>query len=214
MKCYSRGEEIANSVTHGIGALFGIVALTMMVIFAALYGNAWQVVSVAIYGGTLVLLFTMSTLYHAFTNEKVKKVFKIFDHASIYLLIAGTYTPYTLVILREGSSIGWTLFGIVWGIAVLGIVFGTVFIGKFRLLKVLTYLIMGWAIVFAMPELISRMNLLGAIKGIYWLAAGGLSYSVGAIFYIIKVKYFHSIWHLFVLLGSVCHFISIMFYVI
>lgn len=214
MKCYSRGEEIANSVTHGIGALFGIVALTMMVIFAALFGNAWQVVSVAIYGGTLVLLFTMSTLYHAFTNEKVKKVFKIFDHASIYLLIAGTYTPYTLVILREGSSIGWTLFGIVWGIAVLGIVFGTVFIGKFRLLKVLTYLIMGWAIVFAMPELINRMNLLGAMKGIYWLAAGGLSYSVGAIFYIIKVKYFHSIWHLFVLLGSVCHFISIMFYVI
>jgi hemolysin III len=211
---YSIGEEIANAITHGIGALFAIVALTIMVVFAALFGNTWQIVSVSIYGGTLVLLFTMSTLYHSFTKEKVKKVFKIFDHASIYLLIAGTYTPYTLVVLREDGNIGWILFGIVWGVAALGIVVGSIFIGKYRVFKVFTYLIMGWAIVFAMPDLIKIMQENNAVEGVYWLGAGGLAYTIGAVFYIIKIKYFHSIWHLFVLAGSVFHFISIMFYVL
>lgn len=211
---YSVKEEIANAITHGIGALFAIVALTIMVVFAALFGNTWQVISVSIYGGTLVLLFTMSTLYHSFTKEKVKKLFKIFDHASIYLLIAGTYTPYTLVVLRQEGNLGWTLFGVAWGMAVLGIVIGTIFIGKYRVFKVFTYLIMAYAIMFALPDLIKIMKSTDSIEGIYWLLAGGLAYTVGAVFYIIKKRYFHSIWHLFVLAGSVFHFISIMFYVL
>lgn len=211
---YSLGEEIANAITHGIGTLFAIVALTIMVIFAALFGNVWQIVSVAIYGGTLVLLYTMSTLYHAFTNNRVKKIFKIFDHASIYLLIAGTYTPFTLVILRTDGIIGWTIFIIIWILAILGIIFSTIFIGKFKLLSTIIYILMGWAVIFAMPQLISHMKANNALPGIYWLVAGGLSYTIGTIFYIFKIKYFHSIWHGFVLLGSVLHFISVMFYIL
>lgn len=211
---YTIGEEIANAVTHGLGAIFAIVALTIMIVFSALFGNVWQSVSASIYGTTLILLFTMSTLYHSFTHEKTKKVFKIFDHASIYLLIAGTYTPYTLVVLRNDGMVGWALFGIIWGLAILGVVFSSVFIGKFKILELVTYLIMGWAIVFAMPNLISIMKANNAIAGIYWLAAGGIAYTVGALFYAIKVKYFHSIWHIFVLLGSIFHFVSIMLYVL
>lgn len=211
---YSIGEEIANAVTHGIGALFSIVALTIMVVFAALFGNVWQIVSVAIYGGTLVLLYTMSTLYHAFTNTRVKKIFKIFDHASIYLLIAGTYTPFTLVVLREHGMIGWGIFIAIWTIAIIGIIISSVFIGKMRILSTIAYVLMGWIVVFAMPQLISIMGANNSLPGVYWLAAGGIAYTAGAVFYIFKVKYFHSIWHCFVLLGSVLHFISVMLYVL
>ncbi|MEG1705694.1 MAG: hemolysin III family protein [Clostridia bacterium] len=211
---YSLGEEIANSVTHGIGALFSIVALTIMVIFATLYGNVWQIVSVSIYGGTLVLLYTMSTLYHAITNEKAKKVLKVFDHAAIYLLIAGTYTPFALVTLRERGTIGWTIFISIWIIAIIGIIFSSIFIGKGKILSTIAYILMGWIVVFAMPDLINVMKLHNALPGVYLLAAGGIAYTAGAIFYIFKVKYFHSIWHCFVLLGSVLHFIAIMLYVL
>ncbi|MDF2866101.1 MAG: channel protein hemolysin family [Clostridia bacterium] len=211
---YSIGEEIANAVTHGIGALFSIVALTIMVVFAALFGNVWQIVSVAIYGGTLVLLYTMSTLYHAFTNTRVKKLFKIFDHASIYLLIAGTYTPFTLVVLRTDGMIGWGIFIAIWTIALLGIVFSTMFIGRFKLLSTIIYILMGCVVVFAMPQLIEHMKADGSMTGLYCLIAGGIAYIAGTVFYMFKVKYFHSIWHCFVLLGSVLHFISVMFYVL
>ena len=211
---YSLGEEIANAITHGVGALFSIVALTIMVIFAALYGNVWQIVSVAIYGGTLVLLYTMSTLYHAITNARAKKVLKIFDHICIYLLIAGTYTPFTLVVLRNEGMIGWTIFILIWLIAIIGIIFSTLFIGRAKILSTLAYILMGWVVVFAMPQLIDVMKANDAMTGIYWLLAGGIAYTVGTIFYIFKIKYFHSIWHCFVLLGSIFHFISVMFFVL
>lgn len=212
---YSKGEEIANSITHGIGAIFAVAALTVMVIFAALYGNAWHVVSVSIYGATLIILYTMSTLYHALTNEKAKKVFQIFDHSSVYLLIAGTYTPFSLVILRQDSYKGWLVFGVIWAMAILGITLYAVFPRRFKIFNITSYVIMGWIIAFALPDLIQIMTANQALHGIYWLLAGGILYTVGIIFYAMKkVKYFHSIWHIFVLLGTVCHFISVLFYVI
>lgn len=211
---YSIGEEIANAVTHGLGALFSIVALTIMVVFAALFGNVWQIVSVSIYGGTLVLLYTMSTLYHSFRNDRLKKLFRIFDHASIYLLIAGTYTPFTLVVLRQDGNIGWTIFVAIWSLTIIGIILSTMFIGRFKIIETLAYILMGCIVVFAMPQLTSIMSANNAMAGIYWLAAGGISYIAGTFFYIFKVKYFHSIWHGFVLLGSILHFISVMFYVL
>jgi hemolysin III len=211
---YSLGEEIANAITHGIGALFSIVALTIMVVFAVLYGNTWQVISVAIYGRTLVLLYTTSTLYHAITNTRAKKVFKIFDHASIYLLIAGTYTPFTLVVLRNDGMTGWTIFILIWTLAIIGIVLSTIFIGKMRVLSTIAYIFLGCVVFFAMPQLVNQMKINNAMPGIYFLVAGGIAYIAGTAFYIFKVKYFHSIWHCFVLLASVLHFISVMFYVL
>lgn len=212
---YSRGEEIANSITHGIGVIFSIVALTLMLVFANLYGNASKIVSVSIYGSTLVILYTASTLYHALIGTRAKKIFKIFDHASIYLLIAGTYTPFTLVVLRQEGYIGWLIFAIVWMIAIVGIVLSTVFIGKFRIFKTLMYIAMGWIIILVLPQLSQIMESNNSIKGIYWLFAGGLAYTLGTIFYLFKkIKYFHSVWHLFVLAGTVCHFIAVMFYIL
>lgn len=212
---YSKGEEIANSITHGIGAIFSIVALIIMIIFAAIYGNSWHVISVSIYGTTLILLYTMSTLYHALTNEKAKKVFQIFDHSSVYLLIAGTYTPFSLVILRQNSYKGWLVFGVIWAMAILGITLYAVFPRRFKIFNILSYVIMGWIIAFALPDLIQIMTVNQTIHGIYWLFAGGILYTVGILFYAMKkIKYFHFIWHIFVLLGTVCHFISVLFYVI
>ena len=211
---YSLGEEIANAITHGLGALFSIVALTIMVVFAALFGNMWHIISVSIYGGTLVLLYTMSTLYHAFRNDRLKKLFRIFDHASIYLLIAGTYTPFTLVVLRQDGNIGWTIFIAIWTLTLIGIILSTIFIGKYTILETMAYILMGCVVCFAMPQLTSIMSANNAMAGVYWLIAGGISYILGTFFYILKAKYFHSIWHCFVLLGSVLHFISVMFYVL
>ncbi len=212
---YSKGEEIFNSVTHGIGTIFSIAALTLLIVFSALYGNAWQVVSVSIYGASLIILYTMSTLYHAITNEKAKKVFQIFDHSSIYLLIAGTYTPFCLVILREDSYKGWLVFAIIWALAIFGIVMSSVFPRRFKVLNIASYIVMGWVIAFALPDMIRILSNLNSINCIYFLVAGGIFYTLGVIFYAIKkVPYFHSIWHIFVLLGSVCHFISIFVYVI
>lgn len=212
---YSRGEEIANSITHGIGVIFSIVALTLMIVVAAIYGNACQVVSVSIYGTTLLLLYTSSTLYHALAFTKAKKIFKVFDHASIYLLIAGTYTPFTLIILRQDGMIGWIIFGLIWGLAILGIILSTIFINRFRVLKTILYILMGWMIIFAMPNIINIMNSQNAMNGVYLLVAGGILYTVGTIFYLFKnIKYFHSIWHLFVLAGTVCHFVSVLIYLL
>ncbi len=211
---YSMGEEIANAITHGIGALFSIVALTVMVVFAALYGNIWQIVSVAIYGGTLVLLYTMSTLYHAITNNRAKKVLKLFDHAAIYLLIAGTYTPFTLVVLRDDGITGWAIFILIWVLAIIGIVLSTLVMVNMRFLSTITYIALGCVVFFAMPQLVEQMKINDTLPGIYFLIAGGIAYIAGTIFYMFKVKYFHSIWHCFVLLASVLHFISVMFYVL
>ena len=216
MKQYTIGEEIANAITHGIGAIFSIVALVLMVVFAACHGNAWQVVSVSIYGSTLVLLYTFSTLYHAITNEKAKKVLRVIDHASVYLLIAGTYTPFTLVILRQDGAIGWVIFGIVWGVTIIGITLSAFMIKKKHTkLQTLLYILLGWVVICAFPSILDVMKANNAMAGIYWLIAGGILYTVGTVFYIMKKKkFFHSIWHVFVLLGTVCHFISVMFYVL
>lgn len=209
---YSISEEIANAVTHGVGALLAAAALSLLVVFATIYGNVWNVVSFSIYGATLVILYLCSTLYHSFQNEKVKSIFKVLDHSSIFLLIAGTYTPFTLVSLRGNGNgpLGWTIFGVVWGLALFGIVFKAFFVKRFKLLSTLIYVGMGWIIVFAIKPLAMDLQKGGLIL----LVAGGLSYTLGAILYMWKkIPFNHAIWHLFVLGGSVCHFFCILFYV-
>lgn len=206
---YSLQEEIFNAVTHGIGALLAAAALALLIVFAALHGNVWHIVSFSIYGASLILLYLCSTLYHSFQNQRVKSIFKIFDHSAIYLLIAGTYTPFTLVTLR--GKLGWTIFGIVWGLATAGVIFKAFFARKFKLLSTLTYLLMGWVIVFAFKPLVQNLS----VEGIRLLVAGGILYSVGAIFYLFKkIPFNHAIFHIFVLGGSVCHFFSILLYVL
>jgi len=202
-------EEKINALTHGLGAGLGALGLAVLVVKAALNGDAWHIVSCSIYGAMLVLLFTSSTLYHSFCDERVKHAFRIVDHASIYLLIAGTYTPFLLVNLRGGW--GWSLFGVVWGLALAGIVFQIFFVDRFRLAQTLIYLAMGWLVVIAVKPLLANVPR----PGLLWLLAGGLSYTVGAIFYLWKkLPYHHAVWHLFVLAGSVCHYFAILFYVI
>lgn len=208
-KQYTLGEEIFNSVSHGVGAGLSIAGLVIMIVKAAFTGNARMIVSACIFGAMMILLYTMSTLYHAITNPTAKKVFQIFDHCTIFLLIAGTYTPYTLVTLSGAA--GWTLFGILWGFAALGIVFNAIDLQKFKKISIVCYLAMGWSIVFAFRPLLQNL----ALGGLIFLFAGGLFYTFGIIFYALKkVKYMHSIWHLFVLGGTVCHYFSVLFWVI
>ncbi len=208
-KFYSFGEEIANSITHGIGACLAIAALAILVTFASLYGNLWKIVSFSIYGATLVLLFLASTFYHSFQSPKVKRFFRIIDHSAIFFLIAGTYTPFMLVILR--GAWGWSIFGVIWGLAIFGIILTIFFMNRFKLLFLLTYAGMGWLVIIAIKPLIAALPKGGMI----WLLAGGIAYTVGIVFYVVKrIPYNHAIWHLFVLGGSVCHFFSILFYVL
>ena len=202
-------EEVMNAVTHGIGALLAVIGLVFLTVFAYLYGEIWHVLSFSIYGTTLVLLYLASTLYHSFTNERLKYQFKILDHSAIYLLIAGTYTPFTLVPLH--GVLGWTIFGIVWGLAMLGILLKVFFVGRFKVVSTLCYILMGWLIVLAIKPLVATV----AASGIIWLIAGGLFYTLGTVFYLWnKLPYNHAIWHLFVLAGSVSHFIAVFFYVL
>ena len=206
---YTIGEEIANSITHGIGTGLAVAGLTLLVVLAAIYGNVWHVVSFSIYGSTLVILYLASTLYHSIQTPKVKRILRIFDHASIYLLIAGSYTPFVLVNMR--GTLGWILFGIVWGIALFGIVFKAFFIGRFEKLATAGYVLMGWLIVFAFGEMLKAISL----GGIIWIVLGGITYTVGVIFYAWqKLPYNHAIWHLFVLGGSICHFFAVLFHVL
>ncbi len=202
------GEEIANSITHGIGALLGIAALVLLVVFAGRYGDAWRIVSCSIYGSTLIFLYTVSTLYHSFTGDRIKRIFRILDHSSIFLLIAGTYTPIVLVSLR--GPWGWSLFGIIWTMTIGGIIAKVTLTGKFKFLSTLLYIAMGWIVVIAIKPL-----LYAAPAGlIIWLIIGGLSYTLGTIFYVWKgMPYNHAIWHLFVLGGSISHFFGILFYI-
>ena len=208
-KIYTLGEEISNSITHGIGSLLSIAALVLMVIVAASHKNAIGVVTSAIFGSSLIILYTMSTLYHAISNEKATKIFKIFDHVSIYWLIAGTYTPFTLVALRSiNPAKAWTVFGIVWAIAIIGTITYAIFKNKFKILNIVSYVIMGWVVIIALPEIIEFFKINNAMPGLYLLAFGGIAYTLGIIFYVLqkKFKYSHSIWHLFVLLGSILQF--------
>lgn len=208
-KLYSLGEEIFSSVTHGIGALLGIAALVLLVVFAAKAHNVYGVVSGALYGSTLIILFLMSTLYHAIAVKGAKKVFRIMDHCSIYLLIAGTYTPITLCSIRSDG--GWVLFGIVWGVTVLGIVLNAINMEKFKLLSLISYIVLGWAVVAWWGAVSANV----APAGIALLLAGGIVYMLGVVFYCLKnVAYMHSIWHLFVLAGSILHFFAVLLYVV
>ena len=202
-------EEIANSITHGIGLALSIAALSVLVSFAGLFGDVWRVVSFSIFGAMLVLLYLASTLYHSFQSPRVKHLFHIFDRAAIFLLIAGTYTPFTLVNLR--GPLGWTAFGIIWGLAICGVVFTLFFVDRYNFVSVIVYVGMGWLVIFAVKPLFAAVEL----GGILWLGAGGLFYTAGVIFYAWKsLPFHHSIWHLFVLGGSLCHFFSIFFYVL
>ena len=204
-KRYTLGEEIFNSVSHGVGALLAIAGTVVLIVMTALYSDPWGVVSSAVYGGTLIILYTMSTLYHAITNEKAKQVMRVMDHVTIFLLIAGTYTPITLVTLR--GTLGWVLFGFIWGAAALGIVLNAIDLERFRKISIVCYIIMGWAIIAAIVPLINSLPTISLV----FLLIGGVLYSVGVIFYAIKkIKYFHSIWHLFTIGGSVFHYFAIL----
>lgn len=202
---YSTGEEIANAITHGIGALLAIAALVILVVVAAMRGTAWHVVSFSVFGSTLVLLYFSSTLYHSITHVRAKHIFHKFDHISIYLLIAGTYTPFCLTVLR--GWVGWTVFGVVWGCAIIGTVVKAITVGKHVKLSTLLYVLMGWVIVLAFKPLYEAMT----FNGLALLIAGGLSYTAGTIFFLRDhVKYNHSAWHLFVIGGSVLHFFAVL----
>jgi hemolysin III len=208
---YSLGEEIAHSVTHGVGIVLSIAGLTVLVAFAALRGDAWHVVSCSVFGATLVLAYTASTVYHAIpgTFVRAKQVLRVIDHSAIFLLIAGTYTPFCLVNLR--GPWGWTLFGVVWGLAVLGIVFKATLLGRWRVLSVIAYGAMGWLVMVAARPLGRSV----ALGGILLLVAGGVAYTVGVAFYAAKrVRYSHAVWHFFVLTGSALHFFAVLFYVV
>jgi len=203
----SLGEEIANSITHGIGAALSIAAFVILVVFAGQQGDVWRIVSFSIYGATLFFLYLASTLYHSFTHEKVKHFFRLMDHSCIFLLIAGTYTPPLLVAMR--GTWGWTLFSLIWGLAVFGLIFETLTIGKFKIISVIIYITMGWLAVFALNPMLKALPP-GMFK---WFLIGGLFYTVGIVFYAWeKISYNHAIWHLFVLAGSITHFFGILFY--
>ncbi len=203
------GEEIFNSITHGIGALLSIAALVILVSISVTKGDVWHVVSFTIYGSSLVLLYLASTLYHSFTKEKVKNLFARFDHAAIFLLIAGTYTPFLLTALR--GPLGWTLFGIIWGVAIAGVVIRSIYLTRFRKLMVALYLAMGWMFIVAVGPLMKNLSTISII----FLFLGGIFYSVGVIFYLKRnLKYSHGIWHLFVLAGSIMHFFAVIYTVV
>ena len=205
-KPYSADEELANSITHGLGVVIGIAVLTLLVVFTSLRKGAWEIVSVSIYGATFILLYLGSTLYHSSRKPGVRRVMKIIDHSAIYLLIAGTYTPLALAPLR--GALGWSIFGAIWGAALIGIFFKVFFTGRFKWVSLGSYLFMGWFCVVAIKPLFRELTTAGFV----FLAAGGLCYSIGAIFYAWKsLKWSHAVWHLFVLAGSLCHFFSILF---
>ncbi len=210
---YTKGEEIFNMTSHIVGGVLGIVATVLCVIFAAVHHNVYGVVSGAIYGATMIILYTMSSIYHGLSPTKyAKKVFQVLDHCSIFLLIAGSYTPFALCSIRNVDSIaGWTIFGIIWGVAILGIVLNSIDIKKFKVFSMICYLVMGWCIIIKASLL---PKILG-INGLILLVAGGIAYTVGAIIYAVgkKHKYMHSIFHLFILLGSILQFFCILLYV-
>ncbi len=206
---YSLGEEIAHAVTHGVGALLAVVGLTLLVVYAAWWGDGWRLGAAIVFGVSMVLLYTFSTLYHSFPWPKVKHVFKVLDHAAIYLLIAGTYTPFTLVTLR-GSG-GWWLFGTVWALALAGVSLEAFWVYRPKWVSTLVYLAMGWLVIVAVRPLASTLS----PAGLRLLVAGGLAYTLGAAFYVLKrVPYTHFVWHLFVLGGSMCHFLAVMLFVV
>lgn len=212
LPAYTRGEEITNMVTHIVGGALAIAALTLCVIFAAVHGNVWGVVSGAVYGASMIALYTMSSLYHGLPPKGfAKRVFQVIDHCSIFVLIAGTYTPVTLCGVRPyDAPLAWTLFGIVWGLAALGITLNAVDLRQFRVISMILYLGMGWCIVLAAPTVLQKTE-----PGAVWLLlSGGVAYTVGAVFYMFgkKHRYAHSVFHVFVVAGSILQFFCILLY--
>ena len=213
MPDYTRGEEIFNMVSHIVGAAFGVAALVLTVVFASLNQDPWTVVGSSIYGGSMILLYTVSSVYHGLHLNMGKRVMQVLDHCSIYLLIAGTYTPIVLGPIRESSPAwGWSLFGVVWGCAVLGIVFNAIDMKRFEKISMVLYLGMGWCVVMAAKPAILAVGL----EGMLWILLGGIVYSIGAILYGLGVKhrYMHSVFHIFVGAGSILQFFGIFFHVI
>lgn len=203
---YTLGEELVNAISHGLGALLAVAGTIILIV--ASVGDVWKVVSCAIYGASMILLFTMSCLYHAISHVKAKKVMRVFDHTTIFILIAGTYTPFTLVTLR--GWIGWTLFGVVWGAAIIGITFTAINMERFKVFSMVCYIASGWCVVLAAVPMIRTM----ALPGLLLLLAGGVVYTLGLIFYAKKIRYCHGIWHFFVLGGAILHYFCILFYVV
>ncbi len=210
---YTRGEEIFNMVSHIVGGAFGIVALALCVIASALKGDVWAVVSSAIYGGSMIILYTMSSVYHGLIHDTAKKVMQVLDHCTIYFLIGGTYTPIVLCSIRRVSAPwAWTIFGIVWGLAAIGIVFAAIDHKKYAKFSMVCYIGMGWCILIAAKVTLEAVP----VRGLMWLLFGGIAYTIGAIIYGVgkKHRYFHSVFHIFCLIGSIMQFVCIFFYVI
>jgi len=209
IKFYSPLEEKINIFSHAVALMLSILALVLMVMRASLHGNVWHIVSVSIFGAGLIALYAASTAYHSATKPELRARLRIIDHATIYILIAGSYTPFTLVTLN--GSVGWVIFAVSWGLALSGIILKLFFTGRFNLLSTLMYVFMGWIIIFAVKPLIAGLP----VEGLYWLVAGGLAYTIGAVVYSIKkIPLNHAIFHLFVVMGSFCHFMAVYFYVL
>ena len=202
------GDILANAITHGIGAVFA-VAGAVYLIAAASQGTAWLIVSCSVFSTTLVLVYLCSTLYHSLVRTRARHVFQVLDHSAIYLLIAGTYTPFTLVSLH--GPVGWVLFGVEWTLAVAGVIFKSLAVSRLPVASALVYLFQGWFIVVAARPLLHAIGW----HGIAWLGAGGLAYTLGIVFFALdRLRYFHATWHVFVLAGSVAHYLAILFYVV
>ncbi len=202
------GDILANSITHGVGAVFAVTGAIYLVLRAA-RGSAWVFVSCVVFAATLVLVYVCSTLYHSMVRTRARHVFHVLDHAAIYLLIAGTYTPFTLVSLR--GTVGWILFAIVWTLAIAGVIFKSFAVGKFAVASALVYLFQGWVVVVAVRPLAQAIG----PHGLIWLGAGGIAYTLGIVFFALdRTRFFHAVWHLFVLAGSAAHYFAILFYVV
>ena len=200
-------EDLVNSATHGVGLLLALSALPVLIVAASLYGNAWHIVSFSIYGATLVVMYGVSTIYHATRDVPRKRWLQVLDHASIFLLIAGTYTPFTFVTLNGGW--GWSLFGVVWGLSAVGIGFKAALGARFELISTLIYIALGWSCLVAIVPLVRNLP----VGGLLWLFVGGVAYTAGTVFYLWeRMPFNHAVWHLFVLPGSVCHFFAILFF--
>lgn len=202
-------EEKINAITHGAGAVLALAGLVVLTVASSLYGSVWHIVSFSVYGTSLFLLYLASTLYHSFSNERLKYIFKIIDHSAIYLLIAGTYTPFTLVLLH--GTLGWIIFSTIWGLACLGILLKIFFVKRFKVLSTLCYILMGWLMLLAVKPITAILPATGFI----WLIAGGICYTGGSVFYLWRrLPYNHAIWHLFVLAGSIAHFVTVFYYIL
>ncbi len=209
IKFYDPKEEKLNVISHAIGLVLSVIALVLLVVYASKEGSAWHIVSFSIFGASLIVLYAASTFYHYSRTPKLRHRLNVFDHAAIYVLIAGTYTPFTLVVLK--GWVGWTIFGVSWGLALTGIILKLFFTGRYDRISTIAYVLMGWLIIFAIKPLVSNLP----FEGLIWLLSGGIFYTVGALLYSIKkLNYNHAIFHIFVLLGSFSHFMAVFFYVL